>query len=219
MTDAAILRALADLLAALATHTTPEQVLSQVASLPVSLPLTGAAAVLRRHDDGMVLVGTSGMGDADVESLEQVAADPRGPIAEAVAALHVASSARLVASPIVAEGTAVGVLVLGVPTEPQWSVSDLAVLGAVSAAMGMCMTHDSPHGRDTPLGSPALTARQAAIMRRVEEGRSNTAIAALLRVSESTVKQEVRRVAALLRAPDRMSAARRTRELGLLEDA
>lgn len=218
MTDAAILRALADLLAALATHTTPEQVLARVARLPVPLPLTGAAAVLRRQDDGLVLVGTSGMGDADVESLEQVAADRRGPIAEAVAALHVASSARLVASPIVVEGTAVGVLVLGVPTEPQWSVSDLAVLGAASAAMGMCMTHDSPHGRDTSLGSPALTARQAAIMRQVEEGRSNAAIAALLRVSESTVKQEVRRVAALLRAPDRMAAARRTRELGLLED-
>ena len=217
MSDAGLLRALSDVLAALAAHATPEQVLARVASLPVALSLTGAAAVLRREDEAMVLVGTSGMDHIDVAALEQVAADPRGPIAEAIMALHVATSPTMVASPIVAEGTAVGVLVLAVPAEPAWSVDDLAVLGAVSAAMGLCMTHDSPRGPDTPLGAPGLTARQAAIMRRVEERRSNAAIAALLRVSESTVKQEVRRVAALVRAPGRMAAARRARELGLLE--
>ena len=54
------------------------------------------------------------------------------------------------------------------------------------------------------------------MLRLIEEGKTNTSIAATLGFSDSTVKLEIRRLLQMLRAPDRETAVRKAREYGLL---
>jgi DNA-binding NarL/FixJ family response regulator len=64
--------------------------------------------------------------------------------------------------------------------------------------------------------TPALTARQADVLRLLAEGRSNRAIAEALGLSEKTVKVHVTAVLKALDAANRTQAAEAGRRLGLI---
>jgi len=56
------------------------------------------------------------------------------------------------------------------------------------------------------------------ILRLVELGKSNASIAMALGYSASTVKAEMQKALRALKVNDRVAAAKRARDLGLLED-
>ena len=126
--------------------------------------------------------------------------------------------------PITSGGRPVGAIALLCTPRTSWGPADLAILEAVGAALGLWATHPGS-GVTTALAPGAaepdgnvlkLTDRQIAILRLAEDGASNSAIAAALGYSISTVKQEIQRVLRTLRAVDRAAAAERARGLGLL---
>lgn len=123
----------------------------------------------------------------------------------------------LVAAPVSCLGRSVGGF--GAWVERSISTADLPLMSALPCALGLWMTH----GR-TQLGfrsqAPAhlLSERQLAILILVGKGNPNRAIAAQLDYSESTVKLEISRILAIIRARDRQDAVRVARSLHLLND-
>lgn len=97
----------------------------------------------------------------------------------------------------------------------------LALLRALGSALGLWLTHpetgisigDVTLRRD---GSLSFTGRQKEILTLVREGHSTGAIARRLRLSESSVKQDLRQVMRSLRAHDRTTAAERAVVLGII---
>jgi DNA-binding NarL/FixJ family response regulator len=78
-------------------------------------------------------------------------------------------------------------------------------------------TPRSPHfpSREN-VGSPALTARQVAVLRSISEGRSNKEIAFELGLSEKTVKAHITALFKILNVVNRTQAASTGREIGLI---
>lgn len=70
--------------------------------------------------------------------------------------------------------------------------------------------------RRSPPGGAHLTARQVEVLRLVERGRSNKAIAKTLDLSMSTVKTHLRTIFSLLEARSRTEAVAKGRDLGWL---
>lgn len=123
-------------------------------------------------------------------------------------------------APVISNGRPVGVYALNCGSTPDWSSFDLATLDLISHALGMWLSHpDSGIPLDDPVTTPTpgvLTDRQNAVLGLVAQGRSNAAIATMLGVSVSTVKQEVSRIMAHLNAVDRVEAVEIARSLGIL---
>ena len=130
----------------------------------------------------------------------------------------------IVSVPLTVNGAAIGVLGFMVNEHVDWQPIDLAELRALSSALGLWL--DSPSTpRPTPWApgpnptyiSMALTGRQKAILRLVEEGRSNAFIATKLGYSTSTIKQELQRITLALDVTSRTDAVRRAKAIGLLQ--
>lgn len=121
--------------------------------------------------------------------------------------------------PIICEGRSVGAFALLCSRSSDWSTLELAALNGVANALGLWLTHPDSGmapGRVDEESAP-LTDRQVSVLALVAEDRSNTSIAVTLGVSESTVKQELRRVMRALNCEDRHTAVMRARELGMLD--
>lgn len=200
-----------DELVALASvgHTRAE--FDQYATLPLSLGLS----VVRAVRTGTVIVDRdlAAAARADRDMLDNELRD---------AILRRGEAASVLRIPLLHSGRAVGVI--GLVVDQRWPDDDgtVALTDCVSLGMGLWLTNPRtgvsraavrPLARDWSL---SFTERQREILRLVEEGRSNPAIAARLNVSTSSVKQDLQRCMRALRSDDRMAAAARARALGLL---
>lgn len=131
---------------------------------------------------------------------------------------------QVISAPIVFQGTVIGAFGGITRSKRQWNSLDFALLDGISSALGLWMTHqDTPTARTDRLlrrdtGVLHVTQRQQQILRLVEVGKSNTAIALALGYSVSTIKQELQRVMRNMGVSDRADAAERARSLGLLTD-
>lgn len=132
---------------------------------------------------------------------------------------------QVISAPILFQGTVIGAFGGITRSKRHWNSLDFALLDGISSALGLWMTHpDTPtsrtdrlHRRDASLLH--VTQRQQQILRLVEVGKSNTAIALALGYSVSTIKQELQRVMRNMGVSDRSDAAERARSLGLLADS
>jgi DNA-binding NarL/FixJ family response regulator len=73
-------------------------------------------------------------------------------------------------------------------------------------------------GGQSQLANNPLTPREAEVLRLVAKGQTNQQIARTLTISPSTVKRHIRRVSAKLGVRDRVQAAVRAVELGVLDE-
>lgn len=131
---------------------------------------------------------------------------------------------QVISAPIVLQGTVIGAFGGVTRSKRSWKSSDFALLGGISSALGLWMTHpDTPAPRSDRLARPEigllhLTERQKQILMLVESGKSNTAIAHALGYSVSTIKQELQKVMRTMHLSDRLEAAARARSVGLLPE-
>lgn len=132
---------------------------------------------------------------------------------------------QVISAPIVFQGTVIGAFGGITRSKRQWDSLDFALLDGISSALGLWMTHpDTPTARTDRLlrrnaGILHVTQRQQQILRLVEVGKSNTAIALALGYSVSTIKQELQKVMRNMGVSDRVDAANRARSLGLIADS
>jgi DNA-binding CsgD family transcriptional regulator len=134
------------------------------------------------------------------------------------------NAGRLVAVPITVQGCVDGVYGFISLVDGDLGLSDANFLLGTAKAVGLWLRtiKESPQGwtanghqtGELPL---VLHERQQRILRLVEEGRSNSAIARMLAVSVSTVKLDLNRAMRMLRTSDRRASAQLARELGLLD--
>lgn len=127
----------------------------------------------------------------------------------------------VVSTPIIHRDTSVGVVAAMLDRPWEEGSLDEAIVSAATAALALWMAHPQSGVRDLSVPanrewSLAFTARQRQILRLVEDGRSNPAIAAELGTSESTVKADLQQAMRALRTSDRREAAQRARRLGLV---
>jgi DNA-binding CsgD family transcriptional regulator len=128
----------------------------------------------------------------------------------------------LVSVPLLLDDEAVGGFGFMADTEWPDDEESHGVLDVLASTLALWLTHPlAPIPASGTLGgqgqwSLTLTERQIEIMTRVEAGLRNREIALALRVSDSTVKQEVQHVMRTMRTSDRHSAAERARALGLM---
>lgn len=132
-------------------------------------------------------------------------------------------SAAMVSAVVSARGVRVGTWWAVCAERAIWSPTDLALVDAVSAAVGLWLTSAEASAsvalkQQPRTGALRISGRQQQILLMVEEGKTNMAIAAALGFSESTVKLELRKVLEKLRVTDRTSAVRTARAYGLLEE-
>jgi DNA-binding CsgD family transcriptional regulator len=119
----------------------------------------------------------------------------------------------LVSAPIVLQGRSIGAYGFTCVDDRDWSTLEVAELEAYGAALGLWL---QPTTSVDSVPTATLTARQVAVLQQIRAGRSNSAIAAALSISESTVKGDVRRACATLGVTTRAAAAERAHDLGLL---
>lgn len=126
--------------------------------------------------------------------------------------------------PITAQGTTLGVLGFYTNERRKWTSKDVSYLEGLCAAVGIWATHPLSGVQTPEIWRPVgetmlvLSDRQRVILRLVEAGKSNAAIAMALGYSSSTVKAEIQKVLRALKVNDRGTAAERARELGLLDE-
>lgn len=127
---------------------------------------------------------------------------------------------NLIAFPVGGTRRPLGVVSVMTSDAQGASVPSAQALEALGAVLGLWWSHPlTPRERATisvPETALRLTDRQQEILRLVDTGATNSAIASRLGYSESTVKQEVTRAIHALRAHDRRDAVLRARDLGLL---
>ena len=130
----------------------------------------------------------------------------------------------LVGIPIVHQGITHGVVQFTTETPRDWDAHDFSVLTAISSALGLWATH--PHTPVAPLYRSAgiepmlmFTQRQQDIVELVNHGVGNHQIATELHVSVSTVKQELQKIMRSTSTNDRLTAAQRAVDMGLLTAA
>jgi DNA-binding CsgD family transcriptional regulator len=127
----------------------------------------------------------------------------------------------IVSAPILYEGGVIGTVASFLDRRWQEDSPETDVITAVAASLALWMSH--PRSGVSTIGVPAVrewslafTERQRAVLRLVEAGRSNPAIALELGTSESTVKADLQQAMRALRTSDRREAATRARALGLV---
>lgn len=130
----------------------------------------------------------------------------------------------VVHAPIRAQGTTLGVTGFYTNERRDWDAKDIEFIHGVCATLGIWATHPLSGVQTPDIWRPVSTAvialsdRQQMILRLVESGKSNASIALALGYSSSTVKAEIQKALRALKVNDRVAAAKRARELGLLED-
>jgi DNA-binding CsgD family transcriptional regulator len=248
MMDSDALMGLPAFLQLLSDRPNPNAIISVLLAGPLADFDARAGILLQADDASLALIGAVGYGPADVAGFETIPIADDLPICLAYREAEVIVTPALealtqytgfgdnsdrwsdmrarmplgsiVAAPAVSEGVAVGAYGFTCAVEREWSSLDIALLDAVSSALGIWMAHpDSGFATGVgraPVCVPALTPRQCDILALVQCGWTNAEIGGQLGYSESTVKQEVQRATRILDASDRMAAARRARELGLL---
>lgn len=130
----------------------------------------------------------------------------------------------MVTAPILVKGECVGAWATHVTALPAPSPQVGDLVRAISGALGLWLTHPSTPIIDAPIAAGdeepiALTQRQREVLHLVLEGLTNAQIAERLHTSRSTVKQELHHATRSMRVSDRTLAARRARELGILDDS
>ncbi len=132
------------------------------------------------------------------------------------------AQATLLDAPITSAGKAIGVVGLNLDVAFEPTPLDESFLTGVTAALGMWLSHPAtpipePVWLASELAEPmALTQRQQDILQLVLADSSNGEIADALGYSRSTVKQELHRAMLSMRASNRLVAAERAWELGLI---
>lgn len=129
----------------------------------------------------------------------------------------------MITAPILVNGRSVGAWATHVTDLPPSSVAFDDLVKTISGALALWLTHPRTPLIDPPLAADdeepmALTPRQRDVLHLVLEGLTNAQIAERLCTSRSTVKQELHHVTRSMRVSDRMVAAQRARELGILDD-
>lgn len=124
--------------------------------------------------------------------------------------------------PIFVDGTPIGAFAFICDRVHQWDPRSIALLDGLAAGLGLWLSHPRSKIFDSPrLGNHnglALTPRQIDILKMVEEGKSNLAIAHSLGFSQSTVKQELQRIMKRLKATSRDEAVSLAREMNLVPE-
>lgn len=128
----------------------------------------------------------------------------------------------MITAPIVVGGVCVGAWATHVTTLPQPSAAVDDLLQALSAALGLWLTHPRTPIIDAPITGGdeepvALSARQREALLLVLADLTNAQIADRLQTSRSTIKQDLQRAMRSMRSTDRRATAMRARELGLLD--
>jgi DNA-binding CsgD family transcriptional regulator len=130
----------------------------------------------------------------------------------------------VVHAPIRAQGVTLGVVGFYTTETRRWDAKDIEFIHGVCASLGIWATHPLSGVQTPEIWRPvsttviALSDRQQEILRLIELGKSNASIAMSLGYSASTVKAEIQRALRALKVNDRVAAAKRARDLGLLED-
>lgn len=127
----------------------------------------------------------------------------------------------IVSAPIRHEGSAIGAVASFLDRPWRADSPEADVITAVAASLALWMAHPRSGVRTIAVPavrewSLAFTERQRAVLRLVEDGRSNPTIALELGTSESTVKADLQQAMRALRTSDRREAAARARRLGLV---
>lgn len=126
----------------------------------------------------------------------------------------------IVSVPLLSQGVAIGCLGFTCSEERDWGPASLGLLDCVSSAVAMWLAHPisglAPEQPWTAVEPITLTARQREVLRLVASGQSTVEIASSLAYSESTVKQEMRRLMRLFTTGDRATLVRRARSLGFV---
>jgi DNA-binding NarL/FixJ family response regulator len=130
----------------------------------------------------------------------------------------------VVRAPIRYAGQGIGAI--GAITGLPWPDTDeaVALLRSVGDAVALWMSNPSTELDNVAAQNRArarhlsldFTKRQVEILRRVERDESNAAIAHRLRISESSVKQDLQQIMRVLNTRSRNTAAELARKLGLL---
>lgn len=134
------------------------------------------------------------------------------------------SGGDVVHVPIIAQGTTMGVLGFYTKERHRWDSREIAYVESLGALIGIWATHPLSGVKTPEIWRPvsdaviSLSERQQVILRLIESGKSNASIAMALGYSPSTVKAEIQKSLRALRVNDRVAAAARARELGILED-
>lgn len=247
---ATALSGLSTLLTTLSQAAHPDEVAAALVQGPGASYGASSAAILWRNGGELFILGLCGYRPSEVEgfaSLDlaadypltrafwegEVIIDPSSTVADDYASMRRPESrwrsladripqGCLVSAPILSDGRPVGTYALNCADIPEWSSLDIAVLDAISYALGLWLTHPDSGlpipGFDADRSAARPSPRQVAILRLVGAGRTNASIAATLGVSVSTVKQDLTRAMAHLGASDRTSAAEIARSLGMFED-
>ena len=130
----------------------------------------------------------------------------------------------MVTAPILVNGASVGAWATHVTALPAPGPQIDDLVRGVSGALGLWLTHPSTPVIDAPIAAGdeepvALTQRQREVLHLVLEGLTNAQIAERLHTSRSTIKHELHHATRSMRVSDRMLAARRARDLGILDDS
>lgn len=131
----------------------------------------------------------------------------------------------LVHIPMVSRGVSLGVVGILCTDPVALDTLKISFLDGVGAALGLWVTHPETPLPDNgtlradgmgDIGDVALSQRQEQIVHLILDRRSNAAIAVQLACSVSTVKQEIQRIQRAVQASDRIEAATKAVELGLI---
>ena len=218
------LGALPAFLAVLTTNPTGSEVASALVSGPLAPFGADAAHVARYDGTGLVVVGRAGRSLGETGGSSRF---PRDEVLPSTRALleHLSiigdggALSGVVAFPLVASGTAVGVVEFECREQRTWSSLDFGLLDALGAAIGMWLTATVSDANGGPADPVLLTSRQRRILTCVLRGRTNAAIASSLGYSNSTVKQDISRAMRHLGTTTRHEAALRAADLGLLDES
>ena len=133
------------------------------------------------------------------------------------------NSGDIVGIPVIANGAPIGAFGFLCDRRNDWNLRALALLDGLSAAISLWMSnpqsgvlevHQKAHYAH--YAQLAFTLRQIEILKLVQIGKSNAAIAAHLGFSESTIKQELQRIMKRLRVRTREQAVERSLEIQLI---
>jgi len=130
--------------------------------------------------------------------------------------------AELVSVPLLWQGVCIGAVGLVLGTSSRWDAADLNFIDAACNALTLWIVgrqggQPQLPGQRSSRAGRQLTDRQRDVLRLIELGKSNAAIAAALGFSVSTVKADVASAMSTLGAADRQRASEVARELGLLD--
>lgn len=238
---------LAEFIGTLAKAHHPDIVAQAIACGPGALFGAKSAAVLAARPPRLVVLGLHGYREVEVAGLEFIDLHGDFPLARACRESAVIiddprtvadrysgmrregtrwpllrerlPEGSIVSAPIISAGRAIGAYAINCSEPHEWSPADYALLDCMSHALGLWMTHSSSGLPETSPGAPTpeLTLRQRTILEGVIAGMTNAGIATSLGCSESTVRQELRRIARQLDTTSRGGSASRAVELGLVE--